>query len=135
MSEISKHRLIDGDKLLKDLREDCELMKYTDVISAIESDRYNIPSDQGETTRLRKTLERIKGYATSAKAGNMEKDWAIKLTIAACEDSEAVSSHTEGKGEHVLRSFILENFGSIEINETPRDEIILMIAALLDKVR
>jgi hypothetical protein len=49
---------------------------------------------------------------------------------------KAVGRSLERRDELVgLNNYILETFGSIEINETPRDEIVLKIAALLDRVR
>ncbi|QJD87885.1 hypothetical protein [Cohnella herbarum] len=109
MSEISKHRLIDGDKLKDQIKarlskvpgyrgEATELSdpfhrgKATSYENVLR-DIYYLPSDQGEATRMREALERIKKIATDDQQAKLPNPLWANLIIAITD--QALSFHTE----------------------------------------
>lgn len=82
-------RLIDGDKLLNDLKDDVDNeLTNQDVRNLILSGKYDIYDfNQGEAARLREALEKIRQRAIDN--GTRDYQWAVA--------DEALSSHTEDK--------------------------------------
>lgn len=102
MSEISKQRLIDGEKLLNrayEIYEDDDLTMY-DLIRETESGKFDTSSNQGEATRMREAL------VTTEQALRIIDKYGERpsnLANVYAQVDKALSSHTEDTGMQKVR--------------------------------